>query len=130
MQRSRLGAIALGTSALLGAALASPALAATETGTTVPTFQEFHASTYQDADNQYIVNGDEATTSRLIRDFFMPYLKIRNGGKGYAVSIVKAGMRVVGKPAGPVRSPLTDLNDEETAELKRILVGALGDAIH
>jgi hypothetical protein len=59
MQRSRLGAIALGTSALLGAALASPALAATETGTTVPTFQEFHASSYQDADNQYIVNGDE-----------------------------------------------------------------------
>ena len=58
MQRSRLGAIALGTSALLGAALASPALAATETGTTVPTFQEFHASTFKDADNQYIVDGD------------------------------------------------------------------------
>ncbi len=59
MQRSRLGAIALGTSALLGAALASPALAATETGTTVPTFQEFHASTFQDVDQQYVVNGDE-----------------------------------------------------------------------
>ena len=57
MQRSRLGAIALGTSALLGAALASPALAATDSE--IPTFQEFHASTYKDADNQYIVNGDE-----------------------------------------------------------------------
>jgi 5-dehydro-4-deoxyglucarate dehydratase len=45
------------------------------------------------------------------------------------VSIVKAGLRVVGKSAGPVRSPLTDLNDEETAELKRIMVGALGDNI-
>ena len=67
MQRSRLGAIALGTSALLGAALASPALAATETGTTVPTFQEFHASTFKDADNQYIVDGDVpvATTGDL-----------------------------------------------------------------
>ena len=58
MQRTRLGAIALGATALLGATLASPALAATETGTTVPTFQEFHASTFKDADNQYIVDGD------------------------------------------------------------------------
>ena len=57
MQRSRLGAIALGTSALLGAALASPALAATDSE--VPTFQQFHSSTYKDADNQFIVNGDE-----------------------------------------------------------------------
>ena len=67
MQRTRLGAIALGATALLGTALASPALAATETGTTVPTFQEFHASTFKDADNQYIVNGDEpvATTGDL-----------------------------------------------------------------
>ena len=57
MKRSRLGAIALGTSALLGAALASPALAATDSE--IPTFQEFHASTFQDVDQQYVVNGDE-----------------------------------------------------------------------
>ena len=57
MQRSRLGAIALGTAALLGAALASPALAATDSE--IPTFSEFHASTFKDADQQYIVNGDE-----------------------------------------------------------------------
>ena len=71
MQRSRLGAIALGTSALLGAALASPAIAATETGTTVPTYQEFKAATYLDADKQYIVNGDEplATTGDL-KDYY------------------------------------------------------------
>lgn len=57
MQRSRLGALALGTSALLGAALASPAVAATDSE--IPTFTQFHASAYQDADRQYIVNGDE-----------------------------------------------------------------------
>ena len=69
MQRSRLGAIALGTSALLGAALASPALAATDSE--IPTFQEFHASTFKDADQQYIVNGDEpvASTGEL-KDFY------------------------------------------------------------
>jgi Dual-action HEIGH metallo-peptidase len=57
MQRSRLGAIALSSAALLGAALASPALAATDSE--IPTFQEFHASTFKDTDQQYIVNGDE-----------------------------------------------------------------------
>ncbi len=69
MQRSRLGAIALGTSALLGAALASPALAATDSE--IPSFQEFHASTFKDTDQQYIVNGDEpvAGTSQL-REFY------------------------------------------------------------
>ncbi len=57
MQRTRLGAIALGATALLGATLASPALAATDSE--IPTFQEFHASTFQDIDQQYVVNGDE-----------------------------------------------------------------------
>ena len=65
MQRSRLGAIALGATALLGTALASPALAATDSE--IPTFTEFHSTTYQDTDKQYIVNGDEpvATAGEL-----------------------------------------------------------------
>jgi 5-dehydro-4-deoxyglucarate dehydratase len=41
--------------------------------------------------------------------------------KGYAISIVKAGMRIVGRPAGPVRSPLTDLTADEQGELARVL---------
>ncbi|GAA5124767.1 hypothetical protein GCM10023339_46830 [Alloalcanivorax gelatiniphagus] len=69
MQRSRLGAIALGATALIGAAAASPALAVTDAE--VPSFSEFHASAYQDADKQYIVNGDEplASTGEL-RDYY------------------------------------------------------------
>ena len=61
MQRTRLGAIALSSAALLGAALASPALAATDSE--IPTFQEFQSSSYKDADQQYIVNGDEPMAS-------------------------------------------------------------------
>ena len=57
MQSSRLGTIALGASALLGTALAAPSVAATDSD--IPTFSEFHASTYKDTDQQYIVNGDE-----------------------------------------------------------------------
>ncbi len=74
--------------------------------------------------------GDTKTTDDLLQKFFIPYIALRNRRRGYAVSIVKAGLRVVGRPAGPVRSPLTDLTDSETAELKHILVDALGEAIH
>lgn len=72
---------------------------------------------------------DTATTDRLLQKFFIPYIELRNRKRGFAVSIVKAGMRIVGKSAGPVRSPLTDLDAEETAILKRIMTDALGDAV-
>ena len=58
-------------------------------------------------------SGDTATTNRLLDEFFLPYLEIRNRKGGYAVSIVKAGARLVGHGAGPVRPPLTDLTAEE-----------------
>jgi 5-dehydro-4-deoxyglucarate dehydratase len=66
-------------------------------------------------------SGDAATTGRLIRDFFLPYLDIRNKGEGYAVSIVKAGARIVGKSAGPVRPPLSDLKPQETEQLAELI---------
>ena len=69
--------------------------------------------------------GDTATTSRLIDQFFLPYLAIRNKGEGYAVSIVKAGATIVGRSAGPVRPPLSDLKPQEVEELKA-LIGRLG----
>jgi hypothetical protein len=47
-------------------------------------------------------SGDQTTVSRIIDEFFLPYLAIRNKGEGYAVSIVKAGATVVGRSAGPV----------------------------
>lgn len=64
---------------------------------------------------------DHATQYRLLKDFFMPYLKIRNKGQGYAVSIVKAGARIVGHDAGPVRAPLTDLKSSEVEELATLI---------
>jgi 5-dehydro-4-deoxyglucarate dehydratase len=70
--------------------------------------------------------GDRRTTDGLLKRFFMPYMALRNRKPGYAVSIVKAGMRVVGRPAGPVRAPLTDLSADEVAELRQVLVDGLG----
>lgn len=64
---------------------------------------------------------DHATVFAQLRDFVLPYIALRNRGRGYAVSIVKAGLRAVGRPAGPVRPPLTDLTDAEQAELEALI---------
>ncbi len=37
-----------------------------------------------------------------------------------AVSIVKAGMTAIGRPAGPVRTPLTDLTQDQFARLEKV----------
>ena len=68
-----------------------------------------------------VAQDDMATQHRLLRDFFMPYLEIRNRGPGYAVSIVKAGARLVGRDAGPVRAPLTDLKPAEVEQLDALI---------
>jgi len=64
---------------------------------------------------------DLKTQHRLLHDFFMPYLAIRNKMQGYAVSIVKAGAKIVGHDAGPVRAPLTDLKPNEMEELAALI---------
>lgn len=69
---------------------------------------------------------DHAHVQRELREFVMPYLALRNRGRGYAVSIVKAGMRVIGRDAGRVRTPLTDLTDAEHAQLLALVERANG----
>ncbi len=68
-----------------------------------------------------IAADDHATVGKLIDDFFLPYLDIRNRRAGYAVSIVKAGARIVGHDAGPVRAPLTDLLPDEYERLAALI---------
>jgi 5-dehydro-4-deoxyglucarate dehydratase len=72
-----------------------------------------------------IAADDHATVGRLLDTFFLPYLEIRNRKPGYAVSIIKAGAKIVGHDAGPVRPPLVDLSAEESAKLAD-LIKALG----
>ena len=66
---------------------------------------------------------DHGFVYKELREFVLPYIDIRNRHKGYAVSIVKAGMRAVGRPAGPVRSPLTDLDSGEMETLTKLIAG-------
>lgn len=67
---------------------------------------------------------DAATIGRLLDGFFMPYAAIRNRRPGYAVSIIKAGARLVGRDAGPVRTPLMDCTAEEHDMLKPLIAWA------
>jgi 5-dehydro-4-deoxyglucarate dehydratase len=64
---------------------------------------------------------DHVTISRLIDRFFLPYLENRNRREGYAVSIIKAGVRLIGHDAGPVRPPLVELPVEETECLQTLI---------
>jgi 5-dehydro-4-deoxyglucarate dehydratase len=66
---------------------------------------------------------DRAAVYTALREFVLPYIAIRNRRKGYAVSIVKAGMKLVGRDCGPVRAPLTDLTPQEMEELAVLIAG-------
>jgi 5-dehydro-4-deoxyglucarate dehydratase len=68
-----------------------------------------------------IRDDDAAVATKLLDEFFMPYAKIRNRRPGYAISIIKAGARLVGQDGGPVRTPLVDCSEEEHAMLKALI---------
>ncbi|WP_425350301.1 5-dehydro-4-deoxyglucarate dehydratase [Phyllobacterium phragmitis] len=65
--------------------------------------------------------GNQPVVDQILKDFFFPFVALRNRKKGYAVSIIKAGLRVLGQEPGPVRPPLTDLTADELTILKRLV---------
>nr|WP_233253283.1 5-dehydro-4-deoxyglucarate dehydratase [Paracoccus binzhouensis] len=67
---------------------------------------------------------DNATCERMLREFYYPFAAIRDRKAGYAVSAVKAGVRLRGFEAGHVRAPLTDLTEEEVAMMQSLIDGA------
>jgi 5-dehydro-4-deoxyglucarate dehydratase len=64
---------------------------------------------------------DTTHVDEAIRSFFLPYLAIRNRRAGYAVSIVKSGLRLTGTDCGGVRSPLVDLTKQEEVDLAALM---------
>jgi len=67
---------------------------------------------------------DQALVAAILQGFYNPLVDLRNRKHGYSVSIVKAGLRVAGKSAGPVRSPLVDLDAAEEAILADLVAKA------
>jgi 5-dehydro-4-deoxyglucarate dehydratase len=66
--------------------------------------------------------GDTATVAEITRKFFIPFVRLRSKKNGYAVSLIKAGAKLIGKSAGDVRPPLTMPTDAEVKELERIIL--------
>lgn len=66
-------------------------------------------------------DGDDAGVTKLLRDFYVPLVELRDRVPGYAVSLVKAAARLRGLPVGPVRAPLTEPGSEELDALAEVL---------
>ncbi|MBK1786767.1 5-dehydro-4-deoxyglucarate dehydratase [Prauserella cavernicola] len=68
---------------------------------------------------------DHATVERLLSEFFVPLVELRDKGTGYAVALVKAAARLRGATVGPVRAPLRDLPTDHLEELDALLTKGL-----
>lgn len=67
------------------------------------------------------VDGDEATRMTLLREFYLPLVRLRDETPGFGVSLIKSGLRLRGLDVGSVRPPLVDPTPEQEARLSAIL---------
>jgi 5-dehydro-4-deoxyglucarate dehydratase len=74
---------------------------------------------------QAVQRTDRDFIDDAMKRFVLPYVRLRARQPGYAVSIVKAGATIVGRSAGPVRSPLSDLTRDEYAQLEALIRAAI-----
>ncbi|MGP9033546.1 5-dehydro-4-deoxyglucarate dehydratase [Glutamicibacter mysorens] len=77
---------------------------------------EFALDFYKDVRAQDL----QAVNEKLNR-FVLPYLEIRDRVKGYGVSIVKGGLKAIGRDSGSVRPPLQDLTEQDLADLSALI---------
>jgi len=50
-----------------------------------------------------------------------PFYELRQRGRGFEVSVMKAAMELLGHPAGPPRPPLGRLSEADRTDLRAIL---------
>jgi len=65
--------------------------------------------------------GNRELIAQITNEFFIPFVRLRGRNKGYAVSLIKAGAKLIDKSAGDVRSPLVMPTSEEVAQLANII---------
>ncbi|MGJ5828992.1 5-dehydro-4-deoxyglucarate dehydratase [Streptomyces ossamyceticus] len=65
--------------------------------------------------------GDDPTVRRLLDGFYRPFVDLRAKGRGYAVSLVKAGVRLRGLDVGEVRPPLHEPAEEHVKQLGQLI---------
>ncbi|MAR72207.1 MULTISPECIES: 5-dehydro-4-deoxyglucarate dehydratase [unclassified Halomonas] len=65
--------------------------------------------------------GDSDTVRKISREFFLPFVALRDHKAGYAVSLIKAGTDLIGRPSGAVRAPLEMPSDDERKQLEQLI---------
>jgi 5-dehydro-4-deoxyglucarate dehydratase len=71
---------------------------------------------------QAIKQDDQETIASLYQEVLLPINRVRKKRAGYAVSLIKAGMEIMGLPVGKtVRAPLMPVEKEHYQELEAIL---------
>ncbi|MER8223436.1 5-dehydro-4-deoxyglucarate dehydratase [Streptomyces sp. NPDC094143] len=65
--------------------------------------------------------GDDDLVERLLDGFYRPFVELRAQGRGYAVSLVKAGVRLRGLDVGEVRSPLHEPAEDHVKQLAELI---------
>jgi 5-dehydro-4-deoxyglucarate dehydratase len=68
-----------------------------------------------------LTTDDESAVNRLLDGFFRPLVELRDRGHGYAVSLVKAGVRLRGLDVGEVRPPLSEPSAAHVKELAELI---------
>ncbi|MEV4785368.1 5-dehydro-4-deoxyglucarate dehydratase [Streptomyces tuirus] len=65
--------------------------------------------------------GDDATVEKLLDGFYRPFVDLRAQGSGYAVALVKAGVRLRGLDVGEVRPPLHEPAGDHVKRLADVI---------
>jgi 5-dehydro-4-deoxyglucarate dehydratase len=103
---------------------------------TVPAYRAFGVDLYSSAVfafapeiatawHRSTFNGDGVLASRLVEVFYAPLVELRATVPGYAVALVKAGVRLRGLPVGGVRAPLVDVRPADVDTLRSLLRAGL-----
>ncbi|WP_328415175.1 5-dehydro-4-deoxyglucarate dehydratase [Streptomyces violaceus] len=71
--------------------------------------------------HQALGNGDQRTVEKLLDGFFRPFVELRAQGRGYAVALVKAGVRLRGLDVGEVRPPLHEPTGDHVKQLAELI---------
>ncbi|MFE1026296.1 5-dehydro-4-deoxyglucarate dehydratase [Streptomyces sp. NPDC058818] len=64
---------------------------------------------------------DDTVAHRLLDGFYRPFVELRAQGRGYAVALVKAGVRLRGLDVGEVRPPLQEPTEEHVKQLAQVI---------
>jgi 5-dehydro-4-deoxyglucarate dehydratase len=100
---------------------------------TMPAYHSIGFNSYSSAMSNYIPHvsrlyydslkeGNEELVKEIYVNVLLPINQIRKARKGYAVSLIKAGMEIIGMPvANTVRPPCVPVEKEHYEQLKTII---------